>query len=39
LKKGSVFGDGMVIDSIDYTPDHRTEEYDLSEYDLEEIAQ
>ena len=31
LKEGSVFGDGMVIDSIDYTPDYREEEYDESE--------
>jgi hypothetical protein len=27
LKEGSVFGDGMTIASIDYTPDYREEEY------------
>jgi hypothetical protein len=38
LKKGHSFGDGLVIDSIDYTPDYREEEYELSEYDLLENA-
>jgi hypothetical protein len=35
LKKGNKFGDGIVIDSIDYTPDYREEEYSYSEYDEE----
>lgn len=35
LKKGDKFGDGIVIDSIDYTPDYREEEYEYSEYDEE----
>lgn len=34
LKKGSVFGDGLVIDEISYEPDYREEEFELSEYDL-----
>ena len=34
LKEGSIFGDDMVIKSIDYTPDYREEDYELSEYDI-----
>ena len=37
LKSGDKFGDGIVIDSIDYTPDYREEEYEYSEYDEEYI--
>lgn len=30
LKKGSHFGDGLIIDSIDYMPDYRKEEFEIT---------